>query len=309
MEIRLRQTYSFHQTGQRDNQEDSRSPDCDAPSAACRTFVVCDGVGGQDKGEVASRIVANALSAYMARVDTSRPFTPADFGKALTCAYKALAEAGNKSNKGMATTLTFLCINGGGALAAHIGDSRIYHLRPGGGILYRSSDHSWVNAMVHCGNLTPQEAINHPHSNYITRCMQNEDDAADKRSPASVLQITDIEAGDYFFLCSDGVLHNIDDEKLMSIVESGLSDKDKMDTIAALSRDSSDNNTAFLIPVDEVVADSDNNSDEGACPAEDHAKEDTTVIIDKRNVVEDICAEQQSWHEKVSSFLKRLMTS
>ncbi len=78
MNITLRQPYSFCQKGRRANQEDARYPDADRPSALTHAFVVCDGVGGHDKGEVASRTVADAIGAYMERVDFTNEFTPAE---------------------------------------------------------------------------------------------------------------------------------------------------------------------------------------------------------------------------------------
>jgi protein phosphatase len=171
MEISLRQPYSFYQLGRRGNQEDARFPDDDAPQDCNPAFIVCDGVGGQDKGEVASRTVADAIGKYMTKIDLSLPFTAHDFQKVLDHAYSALNKKIETVSHEMATTLTFVCFNSNGAFCAHMGDSRIYHIRPGVGILYQSEDHSLVNMLVHSGNLTPEKAINHPQSNVITRCM------------------------------------------------------------------------------------------------------------------------------------------
>lgn len=254
MEILLKQPYSFWQRGKRPNQEDARFPDCDAPHGCKPAFVVCDGVGGQDKGEVASRTVADAIGRYMENVDLTKPFTSEDFGKVLEFAYSCLYKKMRNDTREMATTMTFVCFNALGAFCAHMGDSRIYQVRPGVGIVYQSEDHSLVNALVHSGNLTPEEAINHPKSNVITRCISYVERGMDKPS-ATTIQLDDVEKGDYFFLCSDGVLHCLEDNELLSILSSDLSDKGKIDYIAEKSKNSSDNNTAYLIGVDDVIFD------------------------------------------------------
>ena len=253
MKIELKQTYSFIQLGKRTNQEDARFPDSDTPKGVQPAFVVCDGVGGMDNGEIASRCVSESLGTYMEHVDLNKPFGPSEFGKALSHVFVSLEKAMSGAPHNMATTLTFLCFSASGAFCAHIGDSRIYHIRPGSGILYRSEDHSLVNALVHSGNLTPEEAIGHPQSNVITRCLGYVEKGYAKPAATSIL-ISDVEGGDYFFLCSDGVLHDITDEELVEILSAtSVDDQQKIKRIAEICQNSSDNNTAFLIPVKDVT--------------------------------------------------------
>lgn len=254
MEIKLNQAYSFHQVGKRDYQEDSRFPDMDKPSASQRFFVVCDGVGGCDKGEVASQTVCKAFDKALKDFDFTKDFTNEDFSHVLDAAYNALDAMANQENQEMATTLTFVCFHGGGCTMAHIGDSRIYQLRPSEGIVYRSDDHSMVNTMVHNGVLTPEQAINHPQGNVITRYMEPVD-SDQNRCMATVMRTVDVMAGDYFFLCSDGVLHCVSDEELVDILFSDGSDEEKIKKIADQSKDSEDNNTAYMVSVAEVDTD------------------------------------------------------
>lgn len=252
MKIILNQPYSFHQLGQRDNQEDARFPDADRPEGCAPFFLVCDGVGGCERGEVASRIVCEVFARALAGTDWGRELTDEDFQTVLGCAFHRMEQASTPENRGMATTLTFACFHAGGCTVAHMGDSRIYHVRPGSGILYRSEDHSLVNALVHSGNLTPEAAINHPNSNVITRyvaVVPNEED----RSKATVVCLEDVQAGDYVFLCSDGVLECVPDETLFdTLSDLSLSDEEKMARLADLSHNSHDNNTAILIPIASV---------------------------------------------------------
>lgn len=251
MKITLSTPHSFKRIGRRKNQEDSRYPDEDCPQSCTPFFLICDGVGGCEKGEIASNTVCHAIAQALKGTDWGKDFSNNDFSMILNCAYKALEKMADASNRDMATTLTFVCFHAGGCLAAHIGDSRIYHVRPGTGILYRSDDHSLVNALVHSGNITPEEAINHPQSNVITRCISVADDR-EKRANATVMRIDDVQAGDYFFLCTDGVLESVTDETLVSTLSSPSSDKEKLNHLAELCKESHDNHTAYLIPVASV---------------------------------------------------------
>lgn len=160
MKIEIRQPYSFRQIGRSPRQEDARYPDLDVPGRDTRVFVVCDGVGGHGSGDIASALVAAAVGEYMCGLNLSRPLSAETVGKAVGHAMQKLREASDGKPSDMSTTLAMVCLHGGGVMAAHIGDSRIYHIRPDAGILYRSEDHSLVNVLVHTGNITPQEAMN-----------------------------------------------------------------------------------------------------------------------------------------------------
>lgn len=275
MNIILNQPYSFQQLGKRENQEDARYPNADVPARYAPFFLVCDGVGGCEKGEIASNGVCQAFRKALASKRWDEDFTDEDFQKALNLAYSELDKLSNAQNEGMATTLTFVAFHANGCFAAHIGDSRIYHVRPGSGILYRSDDHSLVNALVHSGNLTPEEAINHPDRNVITRYIGTSVQGQE-RSKATVLHIDDIQANDYFFLCSDGVLSCVSDRTLLEILSESIQDNDKMLKIARLSQDSDDNNTAYLIPIASVQG------GPGIAEAESSPEDNKTTFFSKR---------------------------
>ena len=255
MVISLYQPYSFSQLGHRTNQEDCRLPNADAPTDGQFFFAVCDGVGGSDDGEVASRSVCKGFEDALSDIDWSDPFTVEDFRQALTEAYNCLDRAAEETgNRDMATTLTFVCFHGDGCLAAHIGDSRIYQIRPQSGIIYRSSDHSQVNSLVHAGVLSPDQTDSHPDRSVITRYMEPSNEH-EPRCMATVLQIRDIQADDYFVLCTDGVIESVDDRQLVRIVCGDSNDKDKCRQLASLCRKSQDNNTLYLIHVANVETD------------------------------------------------------
>lgn len=254
MKIHIDQPYSFNQLGTRANQEDARYPDADMPEVGDTPFfAVCDGVGGAEGGECASASVCEALGQYMADQDPDLPFTLQDFQEGMSEAYRALYDTmRRKHNRDMATTLTFLYFSASGATMAHMGDSRIYQMRQGQGIIYRSEDHSLVNEMVKRGEITEAEAEVHPKRNYITRAVGYVPKGAEMPY-ADVYMTRDVKAGDCFFLCTDGVLHNISDHELEQLLcFSDGTDKEKMDMIAHEASSSSDNNTATLVRVASV---------------------------------------------------------
>ena len=102
-----------------------------------------------------------------------------------------------------------------GITFAHVGDSRIYYLRQGE-ILYRSEDHSLVNLWVSLGKITPEEAATHPQRNVIVRAIEGSHSSTE----ADVNRWTDVRAGDFVFLCTDGLLEQWSDKE---IAEEGLS--------------------------------------------------------------------------------------
>lgn len=252
MNIEVNSVYSFNQLGKRTNQEDARYPDEDKPDGNPCYFVVCDGVGGLEEGEVASRLVCKSIRETMQKSNPEEEFSEKDFIKVLNKAYEDLDNYSLKSKEGMGTTLTFLTLHAGGAFAAHIGDSRIYQIRPGEGIIYRSEDHSLVNSLLRSGNLSPFEVKNHPKSNIIMRCM-TPDSINGKRDKATVINLQDIKEGDYFLLCTDGVIQEIEEEELIDLYSSNFTDKDKIETIAEKSSLSSDNNTLIQIHIGKVT--------------------------------------------------------
>ena len=122
---------SIHEIGQRTNQEDSIA------QLDNRLFVLCDGMGGHEKGEVASQTACQSLVKWFQQhVNPEEPFSDDLLREAIDYAYTELDKYADGNPRQMGTTLTLLYIHRQGVTAAHIGDSRIYHLSPpklGGG--------------------------------------------------------------------------------------------------------------------------------------------------------------------------------
>lgn len=271
------EAYSIKELGQRANQEDSMFPEMGNATNNDRLFILCDGMGGHEKGEVASQTVCEAMGESVMKQcpDAEGVFTDDMLLRALSDALDALDKKDDGSEKKMGTTMTFLKLHKDGATIAHIGDSRVYHIRSGATagdtkILFQTCDHSLVNDLVKSGNLTPEEAKNFERKNVITRAMQPN---LERRPRADIYHTDDIKAGDYFMLCSDGILEQMEDENIRFIF-SGESpniatDADRVEMIRKVTADNKDNHTAFIIHISEV---------EGA-PVKQSADDDDSDLV------------------------------
>ena len=240
--MKIRTTYlSLQEIGQRTNQEDSIYPALGQIVKDNDLFILCDGMGGHDCGEVASQTVCQAMSAFI----LEHPDT--DFETALNAAYDALDAKDNDAEKKMGTTLTFVKFDEGQCLVAHIGDSRVYQIRPSEKkIVYVTRDHSLVNDLVACGELSPEEAKHSSQKNIITRAMQPHQE---RRAKADVAILTDIKAGDYFYMCSDGMLEISEDEDIVNVLSLNKTDEQKLSILKNVTKDNKDNHSAHLIRV------------------------------------------------------------
>ncbi|WAC10144.1 PP2C family protein-serine/threonine phosphatase [Dyadobacter pollutisoli] len=246
MKIQTGPPLAIHGLGKRANNEDNLYPALGSATSKDTLFMVCDGVGGSEKGEIASDIACKAIADYyqknrIAVSDTLTVENAVAFARAEMERYCT----DNPDSRGMATTLTFLHLHEHGATIAHVGDSRVYHVRDGQ-IVWCTKDHSYVNDLVKAGVITEAEARTHPRRNVIMRALQ----AEDKDVKADVHHIKEPESGDYFFLCSDGVLESLDDDELASMFSANISDEARMEHIRKRCETfSQDNFTAYLVPI------------------------------------------------------------
>lgn len=252
MKIVLEKPLAFQGIGRKDTQEDFGVMDW--PGG--RFFILCDGMGGHEKGEVASQTVCEALKKYFTETPPENyAISQEYFDKAVKSAYEQLdaQDKNSGTEKKMGTTLTCVYFGDNAALVAHIGDSRVYQIRPSeytkdnylNVVKIETKDHSLVRQLIDVGEITEEEAKNHPKRNIITKCMQpHEDyDMPDYDS-------CDIKAGDYFFLCSDGILENITAEILCGVLSETISDEEKKEKLKSYCDDKTrDNYTCILLHV------------------------------------------------------------
>jgi len=271
-----RPPYSINEQGGRKNNEDDLFPAKWEVSRLKNLFLVCDGVGGNAYGEYASRTACEAIPDYFLKHSSSE--IDADYVRqAINYARQRFREFGleHPEAEGMSTTLTLLSLNRLGATAAWIGDSRIYHVRDGS-IMWKSRDHSYVNELVAAGAITEEEARDHNKRNIITRSL-----TANSNDKPDIKILDDIQRGDFFFLCTDGVLEHISDDQLTEILEdTDSTTKQKRDQILdrCLGR-TRDNFTCYLMRIERVEAEKE---DRTFLMEETESSEDEDIPVAKR---------------------------
>lgn len=258
MKIEIKEPQWYWQKGNRENQEDALYPtDYDEQHPF---FVVCDGVGGNDCGEVASNLVCETFGEYLPTMFVKGgTLDVKTFEDVLTLIWEKLYY--NRTiSQSMATTFVFAAMTSDGVFVAHIGDSRVYQIRPSVGIVFCTEDHSLVNALLKNEVITPEEAVSHPQRNVITRCMNVQRDRRNYYE-ATIDVVRDVKAGDIFLLCSDGVYDEAGNDVISELLSCDSSLKEKRDKLAERTSDSHDNNTAILIEIKSVEKTENDNSD------------------------------------------------
>ncbi len=252
MKIEFLQPLGINELGSRQNQEDSVYPEINTATAEDRLFLVCDGMGGHEHGEVASRLVCEVLPEYLKKHWTAPLLTDDILHDAIDEVFRHINALDDGSIRQMGTTLTLLAFHRGGATMAHIGDSRIYHLRPGKGrLLYKSRDHSLAYDLFLAGEITQQEMANYGKKNVITRAIMP---GQERQPKMDIAHSTDVQSGDYFVLCSDGMLEQMTDQQLLALLSSDKNNVEKREQLIAATKDNADNHSAWLIQVKDVIS-------------------------------------------------------
>jgi serine/threonine protein phosphatase PrpC len=201
----------------RENNEDKfdfYEPD-EEPLLAARgsVYLVCDGMGGHNAGQIASELAAKQfLHAYYHLGGTAQEAAR----HAILQAHHYIAEMASKvpSRYGMGTTLTALILKQDEGILAHVGDSRCYRLREGA-FEQLSRDHTLVAHLAAQGILTPEQAKYHPQRNVIRQAVG----VADPSEPLEPdIETFALQEGDLYLLCSDGLTDMVDDAEIEAIV-------------------------------------------------------------------------------------------
>ena len=204
-------------------------------------FAVCDGMGGHAAGEVASSIAVKVIG-------EEAPNTADDvlLGAAIEAANQAVIEAPQKGigKPGMGSTASAIFIEGNQMAVAHVGDSRIYLLHHGT-LVRITHDHSYVEELVDSGQITADEARNHPSRSVVTRALGSD---PEMYADHFTLEVSD---GDRIILCSDGLSSMILDDEIESIAVSNITPQNAADSLvsAALTAGGADNITVIVVDI------------------------------------------------------------
>ena len=241
--LRVAEYFDLSDTGrQRRANEDSRF-------ARAPLFVVADGMGGAQAGEVASRLAVEAFEPGLADEGGLSPEQA--LCERVTEANErihALAQR-DRARQGMGTTVTAAAVGEHDVAVAHVGDSRAYRLRDG--VFERlTEDHSLVEELMRQGKLTPEEASAHPQRSIITRALGPEPDVqVDSHTwPA--------QPGDVYLLCSDGLTSMVPEEEVAELLRGTGSLKEAARGMVAAANEAGgrDNITVVLFRLETVGA-------------------------------------------------------
>jgi serine/threonine protein phosphatase PrpC len=217
------------------------------PNSGAQIYAVCDGMGGEQMGETASLLAAQAIDQYAADIKTA-PIKETD-GVVLDCiaeANRLICEARQGAGVGrIGTTLALLALKGRRAFVYNVGDSRVYLLRETR-LRQLSEDHTAVMQMIKHGVLTPEQAKSHPRRNSLTQYVGIEPEEMVIEPYAATLKT---KRGDMFLLCSDGLTDLLDDSELEGILCENSRPDDAVTRLVemALERGGKDNITVIAV--------------------------------------------------------------
>lgn len=224
-------------------------------------FLVADGMGGHAMGEVASKLAAETIQEFYQRTKDEDATWPYKLDRQLSYAENRLvcgiklanskiyeAQVKDVHCKGMGTTIVTCLVVGNKIYFAHVGDSRGYRVSKDGTVKQMTRDHSLLEDYKEAKpDMTEEEQRNFPHKNVITR-------ALGMRETVQVdCKAYDIQDGDTFMLCCDGVSGMIDDKNIGVIIHANAPDLEKTVTAivdTANKNGGVDNITAILVRCD-----------------------------------------------------------
>jgi protein phosphatase len=237
--LRVAEQYAGTDTGRQ------RRANEDSMLARAPLFVVADGMGGAQAGEVASRIAVESFEAGVPSGDHPELALT-------TLAHRANARIYELSHShaeqaGMGTTLTAVYVGEREVSIAHVGDSRAYRLRDGE-LERLTEDHSLVDELLRQGRLTPEEAVEHPQRSVITRALGPEDKVeVDTRSYAA-------RDGDVYLICSDGLTTMLAEQQMAEALRTHATLREAGEALIAAANEAGgrDNITVVLLRVEEL---------------------------------------------------------
>jgi protein phosphatase len=235
-----------------------RNEDSLCADSALGLYLVCDGLGGRDAGDVASRLAVDVISKHLQHAQQD-PMLPLDskederfspptnrLASGIRLANRAIYDAAHDdpNHAGMATTVVAAVVTGEVLSVAHVGDSRLYLLR-GETIRALTADHSLVAEQVRRGTLTEEEAERSPQRHIVTRALGI--------NPEVEVELDEIQllAGDTILLCSDGLTRGVKPPRILEAVRAQADPQAAADALIAMATEAGgeDNTTVILVRV------------------------------------------------------------
>lgn len=217
-----------------------------------RVFIVADGVGGNNSGEIASRTAVNEIANYvethaLEELDSAEQIQEYFEDCIKSANFKVLEMSQRfEANKGMATTVVCAYVLKDTIYIVNVGDSRAYVFRDGT-LTQITEDHTYVNTLLKAGLISENEAENHENRNMITRAV-----GADYTVDADFFSVP-IEVEDIVLICTDGLYGEVGDEELVKTLSEEKSMTDICNELVEMANDNggSDNITMVVLKVTE----------------------------------------------------------
>ncbi len=208
-------------------------------------LVVCDGMGGQSKGDLASSLAINTITtAFKSRKGfLNRYFAKLWVGQVIREANKSIYEQSqsNKSYHGMGTTITLLLIIKDTAILGHVGDSRCYFLRNRREFVQMSEDQTYVGYLLRTGQISQEEALTHPKRHVLMNALGV--------YPSASVDVKSFPyMGETVLLCSDGLYNNVPVNDIASVLKGEDTVEQKVDELIAIgNKNGGSDNIAVVI--------------------------------------------------------------
>ena len=199
--------------GDRDYQQDQVCLLHHQRNDGCLLSVVADGMGGRSGGRKASDQVMLTARQLFERFNPETDDPSAMLRQIVEESHLVIKLTAVSAEQEPHSTIAAFLINpGGDSHWIHAGDSRIYHFRQGQ-LVFRTMDHSYVQTLVNQGEITEEEALDHPPSNILMGCLGTDNDP-----PVDIHVAQKLGPGDALLACSDGIWHYFTPEELASTV-------------------------------------------------------------------------------------------
>lgn len=207
-------------------------------------FVLCDGVGGHQAGDVASELTTKYLGKLFKQLnkELTREDASLWIGEAIEEVNTYLFEESLKSREleGMGTTLVLSLITKDFVLIAHVGDSRAYVFNQGQ-LIQKTEDHSLVNELVRSGEITEEQGNLHPQRNVVTQSIGV---TSDVRYELAELPLDEVDS---LMLCSDGLTNMVSHEDLVDFFQKAEDVEQLADSLIIAANDAGGRDNITII--------------------------------------------------------------